>query len=368
MEWKPVIDVFIGTKAQYIKTAPLLRLMTEQGMDYRLIDSGQHAAFAPALRRNLGVKEPDICLADDGDIASVPAALYWMIKQILTALFRPAYLREEVFSADSTYCVIHGDTPSTFISLVMAKRAGKRVAHLESGLRSFRWYRPFPEEMIRQLCTRYCDLLFAPSDWAEENLKQMKVRGKIINIGQNTNVEAMQYSLERATDTLDRGSPYALVTLHRVETILRRSRLAFATSLIQDLASARRVIFVLHPPTEHKLRDFGLMESLSGLENLHMEPLMDHGRFLVLLRGAEFVITDGGSIQEEAYYLDTPCLVLRSETERREGLGGNVVMGDFDKGVIQDFLQHYGHYRSGQAIGSKLPSQRVLDSLRNEQQ
>ena len=363
-----MIDVFIGTKAQYIKTAPLLRLMTEQGLDYRLIDSGQHAAFAPPLRRSLGVKEPDICLANDGDIASVSAALSWMLKQIFTTLFRPQYLREEVFSADSSYCVIHGDTPSTLIALLMAKRAGKRVAHLESGLRSFSWYRPFPEEIIRQLCARYCDLLFAPSAWAEENLRKMKVRGKVVNIGQNTNVESMHYSLEQSTVSQDEGPPYALVTLHRVETILRRSRLDFATSLIQELAGERRVIFVLHPPTERKLRDFGLLQALSGLKNLQIERLMDHGKFLALLRDAQFVITDGGSIQEEAYYLDTPCLVLRSETERQEGLGGNVVMGRFDKDVIQDFLQHYERYRSGQAISNKLPSQQVLDSLRNGQE
>jgi UDP-N-acetylglucosamine 2-epimerase (non-hydrolysing) len=363
-----VIDVFIGTKAQYIKTAPLLRLMTEQGLDYRLIDSGQHAAFAPPLRRSLGVKEPDICLANDGDIASVPAALFWMIKLMLTALFRPGYLRDEVFSVDSSYCVIHGDTPSTLIALLMAKRAGKRVAHLESGLRSYRWYHPFPEEMIRQLCARYCDLLFAPSDWAEENLRKMKVRGKIINIGQNTNVEAIHYSLEQAADSPDNGPPYALITLHRVETILSRSRLAFATSLIQELASERRVIFVLHPPTKRKLQDFGLMQTLSGLQNVQLEHLMDHGSFLVLLRDAEFVITDGGSIQEEAYYLDTPCLVLRSETERQEGLGGNAVMGHFDKNVIENFLQHYERYRSWQAISSKLPSKTVLDTLRKEQE
>ena len=46
------IHVFLGTKAQYIKTAPLLRLMDERGVDYRLIDSGQHARLSagPAAR------------------------------------------------------------------------------------------------------------------------------------------------------------------------------------------------------------------------------------------------------------------------------------------------------------------------------
>jgi UDP-N-acetylglucosamine 2-epimerase len=45
------LHVFIGTKAQYIKTAPLLRSMQRAGIDYNLIDSGQHAEFAKGLRK-----------------------------------------------------------------------------------------------------------------------------------------------------------------------------------------------------------------------------------------------------------------------------------------------------------------------------
>ena len=49
-----MLHVFIGTKAQYIKTAPLIRLLDERGVPYRLIDSGQHASLTRSLRRELG--------------------------------------------------------------------------------------------------------------------------------------------------------------------------------------------------------------------------------------------------------------------------------------------------------------------------
>ncbi len=65
------LHVFLGTKAQYIKTAPLLRLMDEQGVDYRLIDSGQHAALSTGLRRELGVRDPDHVLGGTTDITTV---------------------------------------------------------------------------------------------------------------------------------------------------------------------------------------------------------------------------------------------------------------------------------------------------------
>ena len=69
-----MIQVFIGTKAQYIKTAPLLRLMDEQNVPYRLIDSGQHAEIAQVMRRELGVREPDVVLGGAKDVTTIGGA------------------------------------------------------------------------------------------------------------------------------------------------------------------------------------------------------------------------------------------------------------------------------------------------------
>ena len=358
-----MIDVFLGTKAQYIKAAPLLRLMDEQGVAYRLIDSGQHARFSSELRKSLQIREPDVALGSGDDIATVSAALWWLLKYLFLTVFQPSRLKREVFSRGSTFCVIHGDTPSTLLSLAMAKRAGKKVAHIESGLRSFRWYRPFPEEMIRALCARYCDLLFAPSDWAECNLKKMGVTGEIINIGQNTNVEALYYSLAKTEPLSQEESAYCVVTVHRVETILSKSRLVFVANLIRELSQKLHVLFVMHPPTARKLEDFGLLPVLTGIENITVEPLMKHERFVQILSCARFVITDGGSIQEETFYLDVPCLVLREETERQEGLGSNAVMGGFDRDKIREFVENYASYHSGQRTENLFPSSIILKKL-----
>ena len=60
---------------------------------------------------------------------------------------------------------------------------------------------------------------------------------------------------------------------------------------------------------------------------------------------AEFVITDGGSNQEELSYLGVPTLLFRYETERQEGLKENVVLSRFDKMSISDFIHNPGQYR-----------------------
>jgi len=245
----------------------------------------------------------------------------------------------------------------------MAKRAGKKVAHLESGLRSSCWYRPFPEELIRTLCAKYCDLLFAPSAWAQGNLEKIGVKGEIINIGQNTNIEALEYSLAQAEPLALELSDYCVITIHRVETILSKSRMVFVIDLIRELSRKHHVLFVMHPPTARKLEDFDLLPLLDVIENVTVEPLIKHERFLQVLSSAKFVITDGGSIQEETYYLDIPCLVLRKETERREGIGSNVVMGSFDRDIIGEFLQNYASYRTGKRIENLSPSHIILERL-----
>ena len=102
---------------------------------------------------------------------------------------------------------------------------------------------------------------------------------------------------------------------------------------------------------------------LEVIEKVTLEPVMKHERFLQALSCAKFVITDGGSIQEETFYLDVPCLVLRKETERQEGLGSNVVMGSFDQDKIEEFLQNFSSYRTGKRVQNLYPSNKILERL-----
>ena len=365
-----MIDVFIGTKAQYIKTAPLLRLFAERDIPYRLIDSGQHARTAATLRRFLKVKEPDAVLQDRGNIKTIPQAAVWFAKNILVTVFRPSVLRQRIFSAGPGLCIVHGDTPSTLLGLIMAKRAGKKVVHLEAGLRSFNLLRPFPEELIRIVCMKMSDILFAPSDWAEENLKKMKVRGRVVKLDQNTNVEALYYALEAGRPDLgasvapaDIPARYCVVTFHRVETIMNKSRVRFLLRAIDYISERLFVVFVQHDPTEKKLADYGVLDRLKANGEVKLLPLQDHGDFLNLIDRSEFVLSDGGSIQEECAYLDKPCLVMRSETERLEGLDGAVRLSNFDWGVLTDFVENYPSLKKGRRTKNLKPSERILGVL-----
>jgi UDP-N-acetylglucosamine 2-epimerase (non-hydrolysing) len=358
-----MIDVFIGTKAQYIKTAPLLRLFAAHGIPYRLIDSGQHAKTAAQLRGFLGVKEPDAILQDEGNIKTVWQAFIWFARNLLITIFRPAVLRQRLFSPGPGPCIIHGDTPSTLLGLIMAKRAGKQVVHLEAGLRSFNLLRPFPEELIRIVCMKLSDVLFAPSDWAAGNLRAMGVRGRICNIGQNTNVEALYYALEKGSLGAVPAAPYCVLTFHRVETIMNRKRVLFMLRMMKQLARSIEIVFVQHDATIKKLADFGLLEEFVAIERVTTMPLQSHADFVHLIDRSEFVITDGGSIQEECAYLAKPCLVMRSETERHEGLDSVVRLSNFDWNEVTQFIESYKSLAAGGRIPNQKSSERMLSVL-----
>lgn len=354
-----MLHVFIGTKAQYIKCAPLLLRLDERGTEYRLIDSGQHAALAEGLRAELGVRPPDFRLGGAGDVASVGQAGRWAAG-LLARWRSPARLREEVFGGRGGACLVHGDTPSTWLGMVLARRAGLAVAHLESGLRSRRWFHPFPEEIIRHRVARRADVLLAPDATAAANLEEMGARGRVVNMGGNTVLETLRASAAEAA-TGSGGAGPAVVTMHRVENLLRPSRREGLVALAAEAAGRGPVRWVLHDPTRRALGERGLGRlAAAGVE---VTPLVGHARFAGWLAAAPWVITDGGSIQEECALLGVPTLLWRDRTERPDGLGANVTLSRYDPMVIGEFLADPQRHRRPPAIPDANPSQNVIEAL-----
>ena len=353
-----MIHVFLGTKAQYIKTAPLLRLLDARDVPYRLIDSGQHAALSVGLREELGVREPDHVLAEGADITRIGQAVIWAAK-LLVKLIGGRRLRREVFGGQGGVCVVHGDTPSTLLSTLMARRAGLKVAHLEAGLRSGHLLHPFPEELIRIVVMRLAALLFAPDDTSMSNLRRMRVRGEVVRLPGNTVVEALHHELA-AADAPATGP--VIVTMHRVENLNRRERVEQLVAIVERIAAEQPVRFVQHGPTTDVLARRGHDRRLraAGVELVGLAP---HGQFVAMLRAAPLVITDGGSIQEECALLGVPTLLWRGATERLDGVGDNVVVSGYDAEVVRRFLADPDAYRRSPGDTALMPSEVVLEHL-----
>jgi len=360
-----LIHFFIGTKAQFIKMAPVMLEMERRGLPYRYIDSGQHTELTRSLRQVFGIRMPDVSMSKDGrDITSLIKAAQWSGKIWIKSLFCRKWLREDVFTGGGI-CLVHGDTLSTLLGLKMAKAAGVKVGHVEAGLRSYNIFNPFPEELIRIYCMKRCDVLFAPSQEAAQNLRRMSIGGKTVLVNGNTVVDALRL-VEKAKVTVKMPSePYALAACHRLETITNRHRLEKIIDLLNRVSREIKVIFVTHKPTQQYLKRFGLNKKMSPqVEILGMQ---DYINFTALMRNAKMVLADGGSIQEECSYLDKPCLILRHKTERPDGLGRNAMLWEFKDEILEEFLKTVKNIRFTEQPWPG-PSKRIVDYLEQHDQ
>ncbi len=359
------INVLIGTKAQYIKVAPVILNLSRAGLPYRLVDLCQHKDITEHLRRIFGIREPDARLETGFDNINTPArAFRWALRVVWLSLFRKRYLREALFEGSSGgICLVHGDTLSTLLGCMIARAAGQTVGHLEAGLRSFDLTNPFPEELIRIACMHKADYLFAPSEWARKNAEHMRVRGRIMQVSGNTVFDTIKIiaSKEKLPEP-ELPGPFALISIHRFENIFSRGRLSLLVAATRTIAEKMDVLFVLHQPTVKRLSRYGLMNSLKH-PRIHIEPLREYPSFLGGIKHAEFVITDGGSIQEECYFLDRPCVLFRSKTERRYGLGQNVCLSSFDPAVITHFIENYTRFKRTDRAPDGNPSSEVTALL-----
>jgi UDP-N-acetylglucosamine 2-epimerase len=358
-----MIHIFVGTKAQFIKIAPIMLELDQRGIIYNFIDAGQHAGLTGNLVTQFGLRQPDVFLRDEKDnIDTIFQAFIWVVLSLWKIIFLPNKIREKVFRQDDGgICLIHGDTLTTLISLLYAKRCGLEVAHVEAGLRSYNLFDPFPEEIIRLIAMHYSDVLFTPSDWAFENLKKMGYEDKTVNIGSNTIVDTLRYVdpciEERPSES------YVLATIHRVETIFSRSRLSFVVASLERIAMDQKVLFVLHEPTRQQLTRFGLYERIIQNTSIQVLSLKPYFHFISLLAGATFIVTDGGSIQEEAYYLNIPCLIMRMKTERIEGLGVNAYLSEFKEKRFEKFLAAWSDFQYNDKNIQLRPSSMVVDYI-----
>ncbi len=353
-----MIHVVLGTKAQLVKMAPVMVRLRDRNIPYRFVHTGQHQATMSEMLDEFGLAHPDVVLHTGKDIVSLPQMAVWAAKILWQCLTR----RRAIFGEDPKGIVlVHGDTLSTLLGAGMGKVAGLRVGHVESGLRSFRLFHPFPEEITRLLTFRLSDSLYCPGPWALSNVA--KHGSERVDTGCNTLADtlAMALALDRRRDHVP-AEPYALVSLHRYENIFDRDSFARLIDTIEELARDTRLLFILHPPTERQIDRQGYRKRLEANPNIELRPRYTYFDFVTLLESARFVVTDGGSVQEESSYLGLPCLLMRHATERQEGLGENVVLSNFDPDTIRSFAANPDAHRRESAASTHRPSDAIVDS------
>lgn len=355
-----MIHVFIGTKAQLIKMAPVMLELQKRGIPYNFIFSGQHQATVKNIRQEFGLKDPDIILYTGKDITGLLQMLLWSLR----ILFYSISKRKKIWQGDKDGIVLnHGDTFSTLLGTLLARVSGQRSAHVESGLRSFNLFHPFPEEVTRVLTFQLSNIYFAPGDWALSNLS--KYRGIKVNTIHNTLLDALKIS-ERGVDESKVDIPpeaFAVVSIHRFENIFSKPKLTEIVDLLIKASKKTPLLFILHKPTEKKLEQFGLRAKLEHCPTIELRPRYSYFQFIKLVKHGSFVITDGGSNQEECYYIGKPCIIMRTATERQEGINKNAVICNYQYQKIQRVIENPADFEVSPTNTDVSPTTIIVDNL-----
>ncbi len=308
----------VGARPQFIKSFTVSNKLRPTHKEV-LVHTGQHydEMLSEVFFTELDIPQPDYNLGIGSDTHGRQTAA--MLKEI-------ERISEEI---TPDVVLVYGDTNSTLAGAIAGAKLDPLVAHVEAGLRSYN--RGMPEEINRVLTDHASDLLFTPSESAAETLREEGITDRVHVTG-DVMYDAILWAQEIARKESDilsefdiRDNEYILATVHRAGNTDHKKTLQ---EIIDGLAIASEpVVLPIHPRTEKRLKEYGLWEEASAKLQI-VEPV-GYLDFVRLLDGAIQVATDSGGVQKEAFYLDTPCVTMREETEWVETVesGWNVLVG-----------------------------------------
>lgn len=301
---KKIVTV-VGARPQFIKAAPVSRVLRQVAREV-LVNTGQHYDYnmAGIFFDELDIPRPDY------DLGVGSGSHGWQTGTML------AKVEEVLLNERPDGVLVYGDTNSTLAGALAAAKLHIPVFHVEAGLRSFN--RRMPEEINRVLTDHLSAVLFPPTDTAVKNLAREGIIRHVYQVG-DVMYDAVLYNLRvakakyRLEDFGLEEKDYFLATIHRAENTNDKVRLR---KTFEALASLDVLVYLpLHPRTEKKLEEYGLINYVKSVDNIWLRPPVSYLEMLFLEFHAKGIITDSGGVQKEAYFMKVPCYTMREETE-----------------------------------------------------
>lgn len=151
--------------------------------------------------------------------------------------------------------------------------------------------------------------------------------------------------------------------MHRQENLMDKKFFKDVLCRVKDNSKKMKCVIILHKITELALKEMGMYDELKADSNFVLLPRVDYFDFMKLLQASEYVITDGGSNQEELHYMGKPCLIMRKTTERNEGIGENAILFGGDVSWVSRFAESYKDYERKDVEYEVSPSEIISEYL-----
>ena len=330
-----VLLVF-GTRPEAIKLAPVVLKMRETCDFFPVVAvTAQHRELLDQVLEVFKIK-PDY----DLDIMEIKQTLSDITIRALRGL------TQVIEREKPDMVIVHGDTTTTFSGALASFYNKIPVAHIEAGLRSNYKREPFPEEVNRTLTSVVTDLHLAPTMLARQNLLREGVSDNNIMVTGNTVIDALIEALKLVENqdcqygklSFFPESDYLLMEVHRRENWgapMREIFLGVRDFLISNPGLS--MIFPVHPnPLIQKLS----LEIFGELPGVHLISPLGYLDFVRVMRDARLIVTDSGGIQEESTYLKKQVVLVRTVTERPEGVeSGFINMSGIERNIITKSIE-----------------------------
>jgi UDP-N-acetylglucosamine 2-epimerase (non-hydrolysing) len=324
---KMKIMTILGTRPEIIRLSCIIPKL-DKLCDHVLVHTGQNydANLNDLFFSQLNLRAPDHYFGARGSFGEQMAKILVESERVMLAE-KPDRL------------LVLGDTNSA-LSVIMAKRLGIPVYHMEAGNRCFD--DRVPEEVNRRIIDHSSDILMPYTERSRQNLLREGIAGERIYVTGNPIYEVIQHydPLIRQSSALAelnlQPQGYMLVTVHRAENVDVEQRLQNITEALDRIQRtySMPVIVSTHPHTRARMADFNIAMNNDQIRFLQPFGLFD---FITLERNARCVLSDSGTVQEECCIFRVANVTIRDVTERPETLecGSNILSGADPDMILQ---------------------------------
>ena len=350
----------VGTRPNFMKIAPLINEFKKRKIKHILVHTGQHydKQMSRLFFEELNLPKPDVNLG----IGS--GSRMEQIEKMAAEIGK--VLKKE----NPDLVVVVGDVNSTFAGALAAKHLGIKVAHVESGLRSFDM--EMPEEINRILTDGISSFLFTTEESAMKNLINERIpKERIFFVGNVMIDTLLQHKKSALKSKILKSLNLKKNGYHRPSNVDTKEGLEKIMLILEKIQNKIKIIFPMHPRTRKNIESFGLNNKISSMKNLIITEPLGYLDFLCLMSNSRFVLTDSGGIQEETTVLGIPCITMRNSTERPVTVsqGTNLLVSTNSKKIIGKSL---GIISSKKSIKNKIPklwdgksAERIVKIMKN---
>ena len=312
------VFTLVGTRPELIKLSSTIKEL-DRSVEHILVHTGQNFDYElnEVFFEQLGIRKPDFFLnAAGSNPAQTISNVITKVDDLLEKILPDAFL-------------VYGDTNSC-IGVISAKKRQIPIFHMEAGNRCFD--QRVPEEVNRKIVDHLSDINMVLSEHARRYLIMEGIRPEtIIKTGSsmlevlNEHKEAIENSKVLEEESLQKQD-YIIVSTHREENIDTPQNFQALLDTLEELQKhfQKTIIVSTHPRTRKKLESLGFSNQNNQIR--YMKPF-GFFEYIKLQKEAFCVVSDSGTITEEASLLKIPAVTIRQAHERPEGMDeGTLIM------------------------------------------